>query len=466
MKKGVLLLGILIACISAGTGVYFRLQRMAHTPVAVIKETVLHDAMTGKVNILLLGEDNVEGSHRTDSIALAAVDLDAKSARVLSLPRDTRVEIPGHGWQKLNHSYAFGGVDLLRSTVSKNLGVPIHYYILLDYGTFPRMVDIIGGVDLHVPKRLRYVDRAGHLNIDIPAGEQHLDGERALHFVRFRHDALGDIGRVQRQQQFIKAALAKLKQPEYLTRIPDLAKEIVAFIRTDLTASQSVQLGGFVKELDRERILFAVLPGKPDYLKGISYWIPDSEGARTFFALPMEALLSADQGTARSTPSMNPGISTAGDGAANPASSGGTKEAAPPDTEQMTPEEVLALIRAIPEPVSVLNGVGKAGLSQTAAEHLQRMGVDVVYTGNAKHYDYRFSNVVYPEKASATVHRTAETLARLCGIRPALVRPGRQAVSATLVLGRDYKTIFERLSLNQGTGVGGSVPDSGKTSAP
>ena len=447
MKTKVVLLAILIASLSAGAGVYLRLQRMVHTPVAILKETVVHDAMTGKVHILLVGEDNVEGSHRSDSIALAAVDLDAKSARILSLPRDTRVEIPGHGWQKLNHAYAYGGIDLLRATVGKAFGVPIHYYLLVDYGTFPRMVDIIGGVDLYVPKRLRYVDRAGHLDINIPEGQQHLDGQRALHFVRFRHDALGDIGRVQRQQQFLKAALEKLKQPEYLSRIPELAKEVVAFIKTDLTASQSVQLGGFVKELDRNRILFSVLPGKPDYLKGISYWIPDGAQAQAFFTLPLEELLSADQGNRATRPSMNPGISTAGGQA--PPSSGPAAPESPRD-ELLTPEQVLSLVRSIPEPVSVLNGVGRAGLSQKAAEHLKRMGVDVIYTGNAKHYDYRYSNVVYPENASPGIRRTAQSLAVLCGIRDALVRPGRQAVSATLVLGKDYDAIFQRLIRNQG----------------
>ncbi|MBQ0055756.1 MAG: LCP family protein, partial [Synergistaceae bacterium] len=163
--------------------------------------------------MLVLGEDDVEGSKRSDTILFVTVELDDKCVKVLALPRDTRVEIPGHGTHKLNSSFAYGGVELLKTTVENYLKEPILYYVVVNYDNFPKLVDAFGGVDIDVKKRMRYVDRAGHLDINFQPGMQHMDGKNALLYVRFRKDAQGDIGRVQRQQQFIKALLKKAYSP-------------------------------------------------------------------------------------------------------------------------------------------------------------------------------------------------------------------------------------------------------------
>ncbi|MCX7828286.1 MAG: LCP family protein [Thermanaerothrix sp.] len=431
---------------SFAAGAYVRFRAEVSVPVEKIKDTISIDMgkkLTGSLNILLLGEDNVEGSRRTDSIALAFVDLDAKTVKVISLPRDTRVNIPGHGFQKLNHSYAFGGVDLLKSTIMSNLGVPIHYYVLLDYGSFARMIDSIGGVDVYVPKRMRYVDRAGGLNINLERGFQHLDGERSLHFVRFRHDAMGDIGRVQRQQEFIKAVLNKLKSPEMVTKVPQFVKEAVSIIKTDMPLSAALQLGGFLSEIDKGSVLFTMLPGKPSYIKGVSYWLPEMEGFRRICAMSITELSSPNTASQDVGATYGVPISTASD--RDVYEDKGTKTQVSVN-EGLEGADFKGLVKSITVPVAILNGTGKKGLGQIASETFQKMGVEVIYTGNAKHFDYRASLVLYPDGANQDTIRAAKSMAKLCGIRDSMVRSGRQAMFASLVLGGDYKEILENLN--------------------
>lgn len=216
------LLGFIAAAAGVGVRLYTAWNSKGETLIDAAKKSAensaSYDALEsqGKFNILLMGEDNVDGSRRSDTILFITVDIDDKNIRVLSLPRDTRVMIPGHGTQKLNHAFAYGGQDLMRATVTNYLGEPILYYMIVDYDSFPAFVDMLGGVEIDVPKRMRYVDRAGGLDINIQPGLQTLDGKTALHFVRFRKDALGDIGRIQRQQQFLKAMLKRA----YASKLP------------------------------------------------------------------------------------------------------------------------------------------------------------------------------------------------------------------------------------------------------
>ena len=209
MTKSRIALLVLALVIATIGGAYVRLHSYFAPNLESIKGTVRHDERTGKINICIIGKDDTENSQRPDTILFTVLDIDNKSVQVLSIPRDTRVQIPGHGWNKINHAYPYGGINLLSRTLINYLGMPIHYHIELDYSTFPKIVDMLGGVDIYVEKRLQYADRAAGLYIDIPKGLQHMDGETALKFVRFRHDALGDIGRIKRQQQFMNALLQK-----------------------------------------------------------------------------------------------------------------------------------------------------------------------------------------------------------------------------------------------------------------
>lgn len=431
------MLGFVATAAGVGVRLYTAWNSKGETLIDAAKKSAensaSYDALEsqGKFNILLMGEDNVEGSRRSDTILFITVDIDDKNIRILSLPRDTRVMIPGHGTQKLNHAFAYGGQDLMRATVSNYLGEPILYYVIVDYDSFPAFVDMLGGVEIDVPKRMRYVDRAGGLDINIQPGLQTLDGKTALHFVRFRKDALGDIGRIQRQQQFLKAMLKKAYDPRVIIRLPELAAQAMKIFRTDMSTSFALQLAGFIQnEVGRENMLFSTLRGTPATIDGLSYWMGDVRDAKRFLNAPL-AELNGEQ-----TESVPHDADSAAE------SQGGEKKAA---ENKITAAQLAELVKSMPESIAVLNGTGKSGVAGEISTRLQKIGVDVVHTGNAKHFDYRYSNIVYPSDAPASVKETAKTLGKLLDIPEGLVRPGQQAFYASLVAGHDYNRLVAQL---------------------
>ena len=234
------------------------------------------------VNVLIVGLDNVEGGSRTDAIALAIFDAENKALRIASIPRDSRVYIPGRSWDKINHAYVYGGINLLRETLVNLTGMPIDYFVKINYKSFPRIVDILGGVDIYVEKRLHYNDYSGKLFINIPAGQQHMDGKTALGYVRFRHDPLGDIGRVRRQQNFINIMMSKLKTPSIIPRIPAIVNELFDAIDTDLAPLEALKLVQFANAIPADRIKMFMAPGRTG-----SFWIT----MRFHYSLPRSCLL-------------------------------------------------------------------------------------------------------------------------------------------------------------------------------
>jgi len=410
LKRARLLIFITLCIISVGLGVVFRMQNIVAPGSRQIEKSFEHDKLTGNINILAVGIDDVQGSHRSDTIAVVAINIEDRFVKVLSLPRDLRVQIEGRGWQKLNHAYAYGGIDLLRSTINNFLGIPLHYHVIVNYQSFPKLVDLLGGVTIDVPKRLRYTDRAGGLHIDIPAGRQLLDGKTALEFVRFRHDALGDIGRIQRQQLFLREILNKIRQPETLAALPEIVEQATRFFQTEIQATQAIQLVNYLKDLEGSRFSFETMPGKAAMIDGISYWLGDTALASQFLTTPPEPV------------------------------SGDKAEA--PKEPLVTADSMLAGIKG---QVAILNGCGVKGISQALSEHLQRLGIDVAFVGNAKHFDYRYTNIAYPENTDTQTLSNAKALGELCGIPENLVRVNRGATHATIIVGKDYDIILNRL---------------------
>lgn len=445
---------LLVLLVSLGAGVFYRLHQFIHPKAETIKSQLQYDKLSGKINILVAGEDDVEGSHRSDMMALVAVDIDGRNVRVLSLPRDTRVQLEGHGWQKLNAAFAYGGVDLLKQTVEQFLGIPVHYYAVMSFGSFPQLIDQIGGVDLTVDRRLHYIDRAGHLFIDIPAGRQHLNGKTALEYVRFRHDPLGDIGRIQRQQKFFKALLEALHRPENIRRLPEIAKNMASCVSTDLTPEQAFQLAAYVKDLDPGRIFFGVMKGEPAYIGGVSYWIADAASASQFLTVSPDFLLASsdnyprirqsESGEQAVQPTMDPPITTASD-VISAEQSASISSSRKQEGHPISLTQVMAEVKNLDDSISVLNGDGSAGICQKAAEYLQRMGIDVAYLGNGRHFDYLYSNILYPEKATDSQMKMVHLLAKICGINNNLINPSANTRYTTLILGHDYADVLRRL---------------------
>ena len=404
----------------------------------------------GRFNILILGEDNVEGSKRSDTVLFATVDIDDKNVRVLALPRDTRVEIPRHGHQKLNHAYAYGGVDLTRATVERYLDEPILYYFVLDFESFPKLIDALGGVQIDVQHKMKYVDKAGGLNIDIPTGLQQMDGKTALSYVRFRKDALGDIGRVQRQQTFMKALLKEAYNPKNLVKIPEIAKEAINLVRTDMSATLAIQLAGYVQnEIGLERVFFATLTGKPAMVDKLSYWLGDVQAATEFLDTPIEQLMSGDlHQNGNKYGGISIGYSSALDANGKPpaqvgADVDGDKQGKQED--MLSKEQLIELVKSVSEPIAVLNGSGKGGVAREVATRFQKLGIDVARTGNAKHFDYKYSNVAYPQNAKQTAVSSSQKLGALMGIPKNLVRADNQAAHPSFIIGHDHAAVIAKL---------------------
>ena len=160
-----------------------------------------------KKNIIVLGVDERAEEHdvgRSDTLFVVMFDTKNKAASLLSVPRDTRVRIKGHGWDKINHAYAYGGRELTQKTTEELLGIKINNYVMVDFKGFVGLVDAIGGVDINVEKDMYYYDSWDGFKIDLKKGMQHMDGKTAIQYVRYR-DEEGDIGRIRRQQHFIMA---------------------------------------------------------------------------------------------------------------------------------------------------------------------------------------------------------------------------------------------------------------------
>nr|WP_232213511.1 LCP family protein [Selenomonas sp. F0473] len=228
--------------------------------------------------VLLMGVDRREGDiGRSDTLMLAAIDEEKGRASLLSIPRDTRTRVGNYGYDKINHAYAYGGHKLTLSSVSALLDVPVAHYILIDTSAFERIVDAVGGVDIDVEKRMHYEDPwddNGGLVIDLYPGEQHMDGAHAIQYVRYR-DGEGDIGRIARQQKFMRAFFAQLISPQVLPRLSSVIDELTRAVETDLSARQIITLIKRFKDVEANGLTMQTVIGTPAYLGDISYWIPD-----------------------------------------------------------------------------------------------------------------------------------------------------------------------------------------------
>ena len=236
------------------------------------------DRLSLKKNIIVLGVDERAEEHdvgRSDTLFVVMFDTKNKAASLLSVPRDTRVRIKGHGWDKINHAYAYGGRELTQKTTEELLGIKINNYVMVDFKGFVGLVDAIGGVDINVEKNMYYYDTWDGFRIDLKKGMQHMDGKTAIQYVRYR-DEEGDIGRIRRQQHFIMAVYDRITSANMLLHIPGLAKQLTNMVKTDLPLTDMVDLGRALHAMVKAKgLAMATVPGTPEYIDGISYWLPD-----------------------------------------------------------------------------------------------------------------------------------------------------------------------------------------------
>lgn len=215
-----------------------------------------------RINVLLLGSDTdakFQGAYDSQIMILVSIDPATKQVSMLSLPRDLWVPIPGAGMGKLGTALMRGGVALTRETVERDFGIPIDYYAWVGLDGFVKVVDLFGGVDIDVmhpivdnsyPDDVNTADPYAYRRLYIPAGPQHLDGIRALEYVRSRHgDQIGDFGRSQRQQQVLDSLRTKTSGRALIPKIPALVSDLKDSLRTDMTLLELAKLAAFADQL-------------------------------------------------------------------------------------------------------------------------------------------------------------------------------------------------------------------------
>jgi LCP family protein required for cell wall assembly len=346
----------------------------------------------GRTNILVLGADKGEyDPGRTDTIILVSVDPKEKEVGILSVPRDTRVMIPGRGYNRINTAYAFGGPELARRTLEMWLGIDIDYYVVVDFAGFEHVVDTLGGVEIDVEKRMRYQDRAQGLYIDLRPGRQVLDGRQALHYIRYRADGLGDVslvdpaqelygGRIQRQQRFLQALARELLKPAVIAKIPALVEDFRSAVQTDMPAPAMVKLGMALRDMDMEKVKTRVVPGVGGEIGSASYWLADQDKLKRV----VQDLFQS--GTVVT--------------------------------------------------VQVLNGNGQSGVARQVAESLQGQGYDVVTVGNAARFDYQQTEVHFRLDREQAARQIADLLRSQALIKAS---PEDLETDVVVILGKDLR---------------------------
>jgi polyisoprenyl-teichoic acid--peptidoglycan teichoic acid transferase len=242
------------------------------------------------VNVLVMGIDRVKDakdgspesfSGRSDTMMLLRVDPQRETVSMLSIPRDTQVDVPGVGVTKINQANASGGPLLARESVSNALNqVKVDRYVRISTNAFRELVDKLGGVRVYVPKPMSYTDNSQKLKIDLSQGWQTLNGSQAEQFARFRQDDLGDIGRVQRQQSMIKALRGQVNNPFAIARIPGIIRDMQKYVDTNLSFEEMVALVNFGLKMEQKDFKMVLLPGRfsgAEEFKA-SYWILDEAG--------------------------------------------------------------------------------------------------------------------------------------------------------------------------------------------
>lgn len=226
-----------------------------------------------------VGYDHLVNSFHglSDSMLLLRFDPEKEKVSVLSIPRDTRVNIRGYGVRKINHANDYGGPALTAKVASNLLGgVKIDRYVRVNVQGVEKLIDALGGVTVDVPKDMKYNDFSQHLYIDLKKGVQHLDGDKAMQFLRFRYDDFGDISRVQRQQMLMRSAVEQTLKPATIVKIPKILSVIQSHLDTNLTVRELMALSNFASKTDRSHIQMMMLPGDfNDPNERVSYWLPD-----------------------------------------------------------------------------------------------------------------------------------------------------------------------------------------------
>lgn len=352
------------------------------------------------VNIMLVGSDARRGENaRSDTLILMRLDFDKNRTYLLSIPRDMRVNIPGRGNDKVNAAYAYGQATLAMKTVKSFLGVDLNHYIEVDFKGFKRLVDTLGGIDITIDKPI--IDRTRQFSMFIPKGPQHMNGEVALNYVRYRHGD-SDFERAGRQQNFLRALAANTFKVKSIFKLPTLIGILDENVSTDLTKRRMLSLGGFMRQLPKDRIETITLPGRPTMIGGVSYVEPD------------RAAVNAIMDTIESGRSLR-------------------------KMKSLLESGKMSLGNK-PLLISLLNGSGKSGLAGRAKSRLAVLGWRNVRISDASRADHLKTEIRYKSEQEGQAARIRRQL-----FSEAVMVPVKKKLSSDIevILGQDYYR-FER----------------------
>jgi LCP family protein required for cell wall assembly len=243
------------------------LAALLHAPSGIA--AIANPLGIGDKSVLVLGNDSI--GDNTD--VMFTVQIRDGITEITQVPRDTYIESEQVGVMKANALYANAGFETAKVEVGRLLDRPVQRHLKVNLDAVARIGEALGGIEVDVPKRMVYVDNAQGLLIDLYPGRQVLRGNDLEGFLRFRHDELGDLGRMERQRLVLAEVFRKLAQPATLAKLPELLTIAGEDIRTDLSPIEITQL---VTAMTRSKLSTQRLPGRLFWEDNLSYWMPDS----------------------------------------------------------------------------------------------------------------------------------------------------------------------------------------------
>lgn len=352
------------------------------------------------VNIFIVGVDigdpKLKGTNvpkRTDTMMVMHYEPKEKKAHIVSVPRDTKVEINGKT-QKINNAHAIGGMKGAIDSVQDLLGIDINYYVKLDYEGFRKVIDAIGGVDMPINYNMNYDDPKQNLSIHFQKGTvAHLDGKKAEEFFRWRKNndrtglAEGDIGRIKNQHIFIEKVIEKVKSPSIVFKLKDILDIASKYITTNMSPTEIISYGMSVTKVDSSNIKMSTIAGEGKYIGETSYFIYDEEKSAD--------LLSELRGS-----------------------------------------KPMSIDRSALK-IKILNTTKKNGLASNYAEYLKKRGYSNIETGNAKRAVD--SKIIFNKSFEDNVVRNIKSDFKINKVEQGSSSEGNYDI--TVILGEDHDYI-------------------------
>lgn len=357
-----------------------------------------------RIPVLVFGTDMADASKHTDTLLVTVLDPVMSFLKILSIPRDTRLRLPGYRFRRINEIYGYhvrkgmapqdaakkviGGIQFLLSTRSTPVNIP--YFVQIDYSGFRNLVDLLGGVWVRVKTPMHYDDFAGNYHFHKEPGRYLMSGDEALHYVRFR-GATGDRGRMLRQHEFLRNMARRFANPLNVLRFPKMVAAVTASIHTNLSFWDLVYLTVASRHLRPKKLGFYILPGYP---RGPYWYMKKKPAHQLASSLILGKTLVAER--------LEPIV---------------------PQADQIT--------------VKVWNACGVKGLALRVTKYLRSEGFDVVDWGN-----YAVNQV-----PTRVIDRTgqidkAREVARALSIETFHSEPNKKALAdIEVILGKNYKGV-------------------------